>query len=156
MTRSPTPARSAPRTRSSPECSAGDGARRAHRPRSGSFAGKIVRVDQIPVDVEGGLRRVVVGHEPELVKEPGAGGAGVAQRVVDVAGDVEGLGVAGDHVDDGGEDVGLAAGWPAGPSRPAVLGDYQGQVAEACRSQPVASRSAWTAPSRLAGAIGRN
>jgi len=89
--------------------------------------------------VEGGLGGVVVGHEPELGEQPGAGGAVVAQGVVDVAGDVERPGVAGHHIDDRAQDLGLARGRPARPGGPAVLGDHQGQVAEAGRGQPAAA-----------------
>jgi hypothetical protein len=89
--------------------------------------------------VEGGLGGVVVGHQPELTEDPGTSGTGVAQRVVDVSGDVECPGVAGDHADDGAEDFGLAFGCPARPGGPAVLGDYQRQVAEASGSQDIAA-----------------
>jgi hypothetical protein len=64
-------------------------------------------VDQISVGVEGGLGGVVVGHDSEVAHESGVVGAGVAQRVVDVAGEIEGFGIAGDDLDDGGQDLGL-------------------------------------------------
>jgi hypothetical protein len=57
--------------------------------------------------------------------------------VVDVAGDPEGLGVAGYHVDDSAQDFGLAAGCPAWSGGPAVLGDHQREVTEAGRGQVV-------------------
>jgi hypothetical protein len=52
---------------------------------------------------------------------------------------VECPGVAGGHLDDGAEDFGLAFGCPAWPGGPAVLGDHQGQVAQAGGSQYISA-----------------
>ncbi len=59
--------------------------------------------------------------------------------MVDVARDAEFLSVAGDHVDDGAQDLGLALWRPARPRGPAVLGDHQGKVTEPRGGQVVAA-----------------
>jgi hypothetical protein len=73
--------------------------------------------------VEANATRMTCGkvsrRQAEPPRKPGVVGAGIAQRVVDVAGEIEGFGIAGDDLDDGGQDLGLAfscAAWAGGPT----------------------------------------
>ena len=113
----------------------------ALRPARPPNVGRQLR-DQPPVEVECGLRPVLVGHQAVLRLEVRARGVAVAQVEPAVVGDVEGPAEVVDGVDHRGERLRLALVRAARACRPAVLLDVdRHRLRDAGRGRIAAERA---------------